>query len=121
LIFIGHGIASIVVQETLATFKAIELAKSTTGVIFLGFPEFKEESEWSKFRATFLERFTKHTKPLRALNLADLQSTGINFTILSESSNGPNVQRVPMPSEENNVCKISSDVISGVLIVAHVL
>lgn len=61
IIFVAHGIAGYIVKETLARNGdySTQVRDRTIGILFLGLPEFRDQSQWNDFRGTFLKNTTK--------------------------------------------------------------
>lgn len=81
LIFLGHGIAGWVIQATLANYSGDEISSRTSGVIFIGLPQFKEDGIlWTDLIQSFAELFTNNTNPLAGLEFHLLQSIEKDFS-----------------------------------------
>lgn len=86
-ILIAHGIASLLLQETLAHFKftTSELALRLKGAIFLDPPKCKSASDWERYRTNFLRTISTNVRSKEWLEFSMVTTTTRNFELLLEN------------------------------------
>ncbi|KAG9234098.1 hypothetical protein BJ875DRAFT_462525 [Amylocarpus encephaloides] len=98
-VFLGHGIASFVIQATLARHQSFLIAQSTIAVLFIGLPKLAEDIDWDKYKFNFLQRLSKGSKQHgeRSLDFSDIQWTRTNFDLLTNSGASFQVESFDVP------------------------
>ncbi|KAL9621522.1 MAG: hypothetical protein Q9160_004052 [Pyrenula sp. 1 TL-2023] len=102
IILLAHGIANLLVQETLANFKftTSELALRLKGVIFLDPPTFESNDDWVRYQTNFLQKLSMTVQCKDWLDFRLVRTTTENFKLLLGNKDIVIAGRILEQSEE---------------------